>query len=256
MPSGLFELDPEQQFALRIQRPGIAEFAVLRLRNAPDRRGARLRAAAAGAEAQWARFSAVLTVAPRAGLAAHPLHRGRQERIDCLEMMRVAAALDKGAHRAGILGLTQENAVHAAAEDLAELPGIEADIGGVGAVDRRFDDNCRGAVTRAGRAALDEALHVLAKPRHVEGAVLHADIDVVGPGAGIRAALRAGQHMAGMGADVIDCLVLRQQLDRAVDAARHDSRLLYLQYAVLACPHPNLPRSRGRGNCGRGGEHE
>ena len=52
--------------------------------------------------------------------------------------------------------------------------------------------------------------HVFGEPGHVERAVLHADIDVVGPGAGILAALRVGQHMAGMGADVIDRLVLRQ----------------------------------------------
>ena len=35
------------------------------------------------------------------------------------------------------------------------------------------------------------------------------------------ATLGAAQNMAGMGAEVIDRLVLGQQLDRAVDAARH-----------------------------------
>src|SRR5712691_7659965 len=111
--------------------------------------------------------------------------------------------------------------MRAASEDLSELPGVVADIGFVGAVDRGLDDDCRGAVARAGRAALDKALQIFGEPGHVEGAVLHTDIDVVGPGAGILAALGAAQHMAGMGAEVIDRLVLRQELDRAVDTACH-----------------------------------
>src|SRR5580704_5371409 len=98
--------------------------------------------------------------------------------------MRVAAALDKGAHRTGGLRLAQQHAVRATAEDLAELPSVETDVGGVGAVDRRLDDDSRGAMARAGRAALDQALQIFGEPRHVEGAVLHPDIDVVGPGAG------------------------------------------------------------------------
>src|SRR6266568_3330365 len=109
----------------------------------------------------------------------------------------------------------------AAPEGLAELPGVVADIGLVGAVDRCLDDDCRGAVARAGRPALDKALQIFGEPAHVEGAVLHPDIDVVGPGAGILAALGTAEEMAGMGAEVIDRLVLRQELDRAVDTARH-----------------------------------
>ena len=53
-------------------------------------------------------------------------------------------------------------------------------------------------------------------------AVLHADIDVVGPGAGIVAALRVGQHVAAMRAVVVDRLILRQQFDGAVDAVGHN----------------------------------
>ena len=70
--------------------------------------------------------------------------------------------------------------------------------------------------------AQDQAIYYLgAHTGHVEGAVLHPDIDVIGPGAGILAALGAAQHMPGMGAEVIDRLVLCQELDRAVDAACH-----------------------------------
>src|SRR5260370_28939464 len=116
--------------------------------------------------------------------------------------------------------------MRAASEDLAELPGVVAHIAFVGAVDRSFDDDRRGAVAGAGRAGLDEALQIFGKPGHVEGAVLHPDIDVIGPGAGVLAALGATQDMAGMGAEVIDRLVLRQELDRPVDAACHEGSLL------------------------------
>ncbi len=111
--------------------------------------------------------------------------------------------------------------MHAAPEDLAELPGVVADVGFVGAVDWRLDDDRRGAVAGTGRAALDEAGHVFGQARHIEGAVLHADIDVVGPGGGVLPPLRARQQMPAMGARVIDRLALRQQFDGAVDAAGH-----------------------------------
>ncbi len=139
-------------------------------------------------------------------------------------MVRIAAAFDKGAHRAGALGLAQQHAVHAAPENLAELPGVVADMRGVDAVDRRLDDDRRGAVAGAGRPGRDEPGEIGGQPGHVEGAVLHPDIDVVGPGVRVFASLRLGQDMPGMGADIVDRLVLRQQLDRPVDAC-HGSLL-------------------------------
>jgi hypothetical protein len=54
--------------------------------------------------------------------------------------MGIAAAFDKGAQRSSRLGLAQQHAVHDAAEDLAELPRVEADISRVGAVDRGLDE--------------------------------------------------------------------------------------------------------------------
>ena len=117
-------------------------------------------------------------------------------------MMGIAAGFDKGAHRVRRLGLAHQDPVHTAAEDLAELPGVEADIGGVGAVDRRLDDDRRGTVARAGRAAIDETAHVLGEARHVEGAVLHPDIDVVGPTLCVLAPLGIGQHMPAMAARI------------------------------------------------------
>src|SRR2546430_5814697 len=51
-PFRAFELDAEQQFAPLAERPGVAELAVFRFRDAPDRRRARFRAAAARAETE------------------------------------------------------------------------------------------------------------------------------------------------------------------------------------------------------------
>ena len=67
--------------------------------------------------------------------------------------------------------------------------------------------------------------------------MLHADIDVVGPGAGIGPALRPGQHMPGMRPDVVDRLVLPEQFDRAVDPACHGVFLREL----LACGESSMP---------------
>ena len=71
------------------------------------------------------------------------------------------------------------------------------------------------------RPGIDHAVHVVGEAGHVEGAVLHPDIHVVGPGRGIDAALRLGQHVAAMRAVIIDCLILLQQLDAAIDPLAH-----------------------------------
>ena len=70
-------------------------------------------------------------------------------------------------------------------------------------------------------AGVDQAAHVVGETGHVERAVLHADIHVVGPGAGIFAALRVSQHVTGMRTVVVDRLTLRQQFDCAVDTVGH-----------------------------------
>ena len=111
-------------------------------------------------------------------------------------MVRIAAGLDEGPHRIGGLRLAQQDAVGAAAEDLAELPGVETDIRLVRAVHRRLDDDSRRAMSGPRRSAIDHAAQIFREARHVERAVLHADIHVVGPGRRIDAALRAGQHVA------------------------------------------------------------
>ena len=179
------------------------------------------------------------------------VERFRERRIMPGRLVRVAAGFDEGAHRVGGFRLAEQDAVHAAAEDLAELPGIEAHIRLVGAVHRRFDDHRGRAVAGAGRAAIDEAAHVFGEPGHVEGAVLHADIDVVGPGAGILDALRMGQHVAGMRAGVVDRLVRREQLDGAVDARCHQfppsctGRATRLQAATASIATPTEPSAAG-----------
>src|SRR6267142_5254356 len=155
----------------------------------------------------------------------HPLHRRREGRIDPGRLVRIAAGFDKGANGVRRLGLAQQDAMHPATKDLAELPGVEAHIGGVGTVDWSLDDDGRRAVPRASWAALDQTLHVFGKTRHVERAVLHPDVDIVGPGIRVLAALCAGQYMTAMTADIIDRLVGCQQFDGAVDAVRHDHLL-------------------------------
>src|SRR5438067_7258999 len=106
-PFRAFELDAEQQFARRIERPGIAELAVFGFRDAPDRRRARFRAAAARAETERLCLAGVGAVPVRTTLAAHALDRARQIWVDAFEVMRIAAALDKGAHRGRRFGLAQ-----------------------------------------------------------------------------------------------------------------------------------------------------
>ena len=74
-----------------------------------------------------ARADPEAALARLSGCSAQPLGRRRQGGIDPGGLMGIAAAFDKGAHRSSRLGLAQQHAVHAAAEDLAELPRVEAD---------------------------------------------------------------------------------------------------------------------------------
>ena len=131
--------------------------------------------------------------------------------------MRIPRRLDEDAHGVGRLGLAQDDAVHATGQDLAQLPGVVAHARLVDAAHRRLDDHRWRPVARIRRPAVDEPAHVLGQAGHVEGAMLHADIDVVGPGVGILPALRIGEHVTRMLADVVDGLVLLQELDRSVD---------------------------------------
>src|SRR3984893_8124838 len=108
-----------------------------------------------------------------------------------------------------------------AAEDLAELPGAVTHMRGVDTIHRGLDDHRRRAVPRPCRPGIDHAAHVLGKARHVERAVLHADIHVVGPGSSIDAALRMAQHMTAMRTVIIDRLILLQQFDATIDPLTH-----------------------------------
>ena len=174
------------------------------------------------------------------GCPAHSLGRRGQSLIDAGRLMRIAAAFYKGADRRRRFRLAEQQAVHAAAEDLAELPRIEADVCGIGAVDRRLDDDCRRAVTRAGRAALDEPAHIFGEARHVERPVLHADIDVIGPDMRVFAPLRVGQHVAAMAAGVIDRLVLLQKFDGAVDMVGHGFPVRVLSGVRISDTRPSM----------------
>src|SRR5262245_26357839 len=77
-------------------------------------------------------------------------------------------------------------------------------------------------MTGSGGASIDQTTYVLGQTGHIEGAVLHADIDVVGPGPSIRLALRETQHVAGMLADVVDGLILGQKFNGSIDSGCHE----------------------------------
>ena len=64
--------------------------------------------------------------------------------------------------------------------------------------------------------------NVLREARHIESAVLHADIHVIGKGRGVDAALRMGQHMATVRTVIVDRDILLQEFDAAIDTRYHD----------------------------------
>src|ERR1700694_563812 len=108
-----------------------------------------------------------------------------------------------------------------AAEDLAELPGVVTHMRGIDSIHRCLDNHRWCAVPRPCRPGIDHAAHVLGKASHVEAAVLHADIHVVGPGTGIDATLRMGQYVATMRTVIVDRLILLQYFDAATDPPTH-----------------------------------
>src|SRR5271167_3815461 len=111
--------------------------------------------------------------------------------------------------------------MHAAAENLPELPGAGADVVFVDAVDRRLDDYRGCAMAGAGRAALDKAARVRLEAGHIERPVLHAHIDVVGPVGSVLTALGKGEDVTAVSPVVIDRLILGQKLDCSVDPVGH-----------------------------------
>ena len=187
MPSGLSSFTPSSSSPIRIERPGIAARHVVFGGEAPHRRRRGLRAAPAGADAKVANGG----VSP-AVRSLQPRHRRRERGIDADRVVGIAAGFHEGPHRIGVFGLAQQDAVHAPGQKLAELPGIVADMRRVDAVDRRLDDNCRRGMPRARLPCVHHAAHIFAKTGHIEGAVLHADIHVIGPGRGIGARLAHG----------------------------------------------------------------
>ena len=187
-----FDLESQQQFAFWVERPGVRLAQILVAVDAPDGRSRRLRAHAARAFAQP---------------FAH---------TDAVD--RIATRFDKRPHRFRRLGLAEQDTVYAPRQDLAELPGVKAyDLSGR-PFDRRLDDDGRCAVTAACGPAVDQTAHVLVQPGHVEGAVFHAHVDVVGPGSCIFHALFMGEDVARVPTDIVDRLVLGKQFDGSVDS--------------------------------------
>src|SRR4051812_583955 len=103
-----FNLYTEQKLAGRRQWPRLAVGKILLLINAPDGGGRRLRSSAARADAELVGPS--LVVGKAAG--THELANGVRR-----------------------LRLAEQDAMGAARQDLAELPGVEGNVGAVRAVD-------------------------------------------------------------------------------------------------------------------------
>jgi hypothetical protein len=74
---------------------------------------------------------------------------------------------------------------------------------------------------------IDQPTHVFIQPGHVEGAVFHADVDVVGPRLRVFAALLIRQNMPGVAPHIVDRLPSFQQLNGAIDTPCHDQPLLH-----------------------------
>ena len=175
---------------------------------------------APGSEAEeWPAFGGVSAGAPDG--TVQPGQRRRQMRVDTGEMDRIAARFDEGAHRGRGLRLAQDDPVDTAPEDLAELPRVVADVHFVRPMHRRLDHDGRSAVARPRRTAIDETPHVLGEAGEIEAAVLHSNVDVIGPDMGVVLALLVGEDMAGVMAGVIDRLIFPQQLRRPVDPVCH-----------------------------------
>src|SRR5712691_8818118 len=173
-------LDAQQQFSLGVQGPGIGEAHVFLWAEPPHPRCRRLRTSTTGANAETTSYTDLVN--------------------------RIATRLHKRPHRVSGFRLTEQDAMHATGEDLPELPGIVAHDQLVRAVYGDFDNHCRRAVTAAGGAAVHQAMHIRVQPGHVEGAVFHADVDVIGPGVGVLLALLVSQDVPGMATDIINRL--------------------------------------------------
>src|SRR6185312_2979498 len=124
----------EQQFAFRIEWPGIAALHVVLARQAPEWCRRRLRSSPARPDAEpYAARGASLAIGRTRG-SLHPGQRRRNVGIDADRIVGIAAGFHEGAHCVGRLRLAQQDAMHPAAEDLAELPGIVTDMRGIDAV--------------------------------------------------------------------------------------------------------------------------
>ena len=191
-PLGALDLDAEQQLALRVERPGIAALRDIPRRDPPDRRR---RVASEPRPRVPTPSRGRLSPRPRPDRrrgAAHALERRGERRIDALR-----DGADSGRPRRR-RGRRRPIRPGTAAPRARRAPGS----GGTASRWRAhwprrcrspaLDDHRRRAVARARRPAVDQPAHVLGEARHVEGAVLHADIDVVGPGAARPRALARG----------------------------------------------------------------
>ena len=109
--------------------------------------------------------------------------------------------------------------MHATGEDLPAWPGVIAHDRLVGALHGDFHHHRRRAVAAASGGAIHQAVHVCVQPGHVEGTVLHVDVDVIGPRCGHLAGPPRASGRAWYGPDIGNRLAGFSQGNGTIDMA-------------------------------------
>ena len=190
----ILQLDAEQKFAIRIERPRVGLIQIFVGRNAPD----------------LSRGGHAVDAAPS---FVNPL-------IHALLVDRKSHGFDEGPDRGRRVRMAQQYAVHAGREHLGEHPRIGADRRLVDSRHRHIDDHGRRAMTALRRTALRQAAHVFRQSLYVERGMLHVVADVVGEGLRVTLALFKRAGGPGMRPGVINRLALREKFDRPIDSFR------------------------------------
>ena len=201
--ASVLDLHAEHQFSVRAQRPRVRLFQIFGCSNAPDLCGPALSASPS---------------------PAVPMSHGRHPE-------RVPATFHESPNALRVVGMTQQDTMHAAGQRLLEHPGIGANNRFTRPLDRQVHDNGRRPVTAGRGAPVHQAPHEITQAPHVEWAVLDADVDIVGPR---RGHLHTGFVRQFGDADIVDRLPLFQQLNRFIDPVRHVSFILRIRKTQLA----------------------
>ena len=187
--AAVLNLDAEDQFALRVERPDVGLAQIVLGRNAPDIGGVVLTAGAAAAHIK------PFADAGRVEWKAHPL--------------------DELFDRARRFDMAEQDAVNAGRQDLFDHPCVVAYDILVDAVKGQRDQHRRRAVPGSSWPAGDQAAHEGVQPGDVEGLMLDADDQPVGVGLGRLDAALKSQNAAAV---PVDRLSGFQKFDYLIDS--------------------------------------